>query len=75
MSKKQFKGTAVVDRAFIVMEATSYAGGGFPAYMNMLMESMIEQMQMAGISGPYKWTWSGGDGVTVPVHLTCSVEA
>jgi len=58
-------------QTFMVMEATSYAGGGFPAYMNMLMKTMQDELEDAGYLGPFAWTWGGGDGVTVPAVLIC----
>ena len=56
----------------MVMEATSHMGGGFPAYMNMLMADMELAMQNEDCYGPYKWTFSGGDGYVVPITLRCA---
>lgn len=58
-------------QSFMVMEATSYVGGGFPGYMNMLMKTMQEELEEAGYFAPFAWTWEGGDGVSVPVILVC----
>lgn len=63
---------ASVQRAFMVMEATSFYGG-FPAYMNSIMLDMEFQMSESGLPAPYKWTFGGGDGYAVPVVLTCSI--
>jgi hypothetical protein len=57
--------------AFMVMEATSFAGGGFPGFMNKTMEKAKAEMIQAGVPGPYKWKFMGGDGVTVPTVLVC----
>lgn len=63
---------AGTQRAFMVMEATSFHGG-FPNYMNIKMSEMELEMQEAGYTEPYKWTFSGGDGYAVPVVLHCNV--
>jgi hypothetical protein len=60
-----------VSHAFMVMEATSFSGG-FPAYMNMVFRNIEQKMFEAGAPEPYKWHWSGGDGVTTPAILHCS---
>ena len=62
---------ADVSRAFMVMEATSH-NGGFSAYMNMIMADMELAMQNEGNYGPYKWSFSGGDGYAVPVFMHCA---
>ena len=63
---------AGVSRAFMVMEATSYMGGGFPAYMNMIMADMKLAMQNDDCYGPYEWAFAGGDGYSVPITIHCT---
>lgn len=63
---------AGTQRAFMIMEATSF-NGGFSNYMNMIMSSMELEMQEAGYMEPYKWTFTGGDGYAVPVVIHCQV--
>lgn len=62
-----------VSRRFMIMEAASHTPGGFPGHMNAIMDEMIMDMRERGLRGPYKWTFSGGDGYAVPIVLECSV--
>lgn len=66
------KAFAQSSKAFMVTEATS-THGGFPVFMNRLMENMREEMLAAGHLEPFMWRFSGGDGVTVPVRIHCEV--
>lgn len=61
-----------VSRRFMIMEATG-EHGGFPVYMNRIMAEMIAEMKEAGLHGPYKWSFTGGDGYAVPVFMECTV--
>jgi len=61
-----------VSRRFMIMEASS-SNGGFPAYMNGIMADMITEMKEQGLHGPYKWSFTGGDGYAVPVFMECTV--
>ena len=58
--------------AFMIAEAVNYNGGGFPAYMKLIMDRAKQHMIQANVAGPYEWGFSGGDGITTPIHLTCS---
>lgn len=71
MARKN-KPFAEYTHAFMVMEATSYRGG-FGNYMNLMMERMQQEMIEAGHLEPFKWRFSGGDGVTVPVRIHCEI--
>lgn len=66
------KAFAENSKAFMIMEATAF-NGGFGNYMNLMMARMQNEMIEAGHLEPFKWRFSGGDGVTVPVRIHCEV--
>lgn len=62
-----------VSKPFMVMQGTSYPGGGFPGFLNDLMAELQQTLDRRGAIGPvFKWTFSGGDGIVSPIILTCN---